>query len=370
MQLKPREAEAFLASPDPAIRAVLLFGPDAGQARERADHLTRLVAGGLDDPFRVAPLRREALLESPARLHDEAAALSLIGGRRVLRLALTDVGKALATLLADYVAAPAPGDSLVLVEAGDLAREDALRQAFEAAANAVALPCYADEGEALARFARRTLGEQRVAAEDAAIDYLLQHVGGDRALVRAELDKLALYAGRDGRLALADVEALISDALEQDLQALAFAVADGALAAVDRDYQRCLRSGTSPVGVARAVLRHFQRLHGYAVQLEPGGDPQRLFERLRPKPFWKQLPALRRQLQAWSAGRLAEAMRRLDEAEAGCKQTDMPAAALVGQTLLTVALAGRGRPGRWAQPPPMPAQSRRKSSGHLEEPHH
>jgi DNA polymerase-3 subunit delta len=344
MQLKPREVEAFLAAPDPGVRAVLLYGSDSGLARERADRLTRIVAGSLDDPFRVAPLAREALLASPARLSDEAAALSLMGGRRVLRLGLTESAKGMAAILSEYLAAPAPGDSLLVVEAGDLARDDALRQAFETADNAVTLPCYADEGEALERLLRQILAERQVTVEDDAIAYFVQHVGGDRALVRAEVGKLALYAGRGGRLLLGDVEALIGDALEQDLQALAFAVADGLPADVDRGYQRCLRAGTSPIGVVRAVLRHFQRLHNYAAQLEPGGDPQRLFERLRPKPFWKHQPALRRHLRAWPAERLAEAMRRLDEAEAGSKQTDIPAAALVGQTLLALSLAAGGRP--------------------------
>ena len=36
MKIAPARLAAFLQRPDPAIRAVLLYGPDAGLVRERA----------------------------------------------------------------------------------------------------------------------------------------------------------------------------------------------------------------------------------------------------------------------------------------------------------------------------------------------
>ena len=41
MKIQPARIEAFLAKPDAAARAVLLYGPDAGLVRERADKLAR-----------------------------------------------------------------------------------------------------------------------------------------------------------------------------------------------------------------------------------------------------------------------------------------------------------------------------------------
>ena len=61
---------------------VLLYGDDAGMIRDRAEALVRAVAGSLDDPFLVTELAREEI----RRLPDEAAGLSLIGGRRVVRV--------------------------------------------------------------------------------------------------------------------------------------------------------------------------------------------------------------------------------------------------------------------------------------------
>ncbi|MGC2522189.1 MAG: DNA polymerase III subunit delta, partial [Stellaceae bacterium] len=85
MKIAPSRVAAFLQRPDPEIRAVLLYGPDAGLVRERADAVARTVCTDLSDPFRVAMLNGAVLAADPARLADEAAQLSLVGGRRVVR---------------------------------------------------------------------------------------------------------------------------------------------------------------------------------------------------------------------------------------------------------------------------------------------
>ena len=54
MRLAPSRIAAFLQRPDPEIRAVLLYGPDEGLARERAEAVARSVCPDLKDPFRVA----------------------------------------------------------------------------------------------------------------------------------------------------------------------------------------------------------------------------------------------------------------------------------------------------------------------------
>src|SRR4051794_40119581 len=81
MKLEARRVLAFLRDPG-VCRVVLLHGEDAGLIRERAEALVRVVAGSLDDPFRVAELERDAWPQLPA----EAASLSLTGGRRVVRV--------------------------------------------------------------------------------------------------------------------------------------------------------------------------------------------------------------------------------------------------------------------------------------------
>ena len=96
MKLDARRVSVFLRDPR-ATRIVLLHGDDEGTVRYRADALTQAIVGQRDDPFRVAWLSRE---DHP-RLAEEATAIAMVGGRRVIRVrdasdALTGVVKQVA----------------------------------------------------------------------------------------------------------------------------------------------------------------------------------------------------------------------------------------------------------------------------------
>src|SRR5438270_3752709 len=159
MKLPAGRVAAFLRRPDPGIRAVLFYGPDAGLVRERADAVAGTVCPDLRDPFRVAELTAAALAADPARLADEAAQISMMGGRRVVRV--RDAGDALAPLCGRFLAgAPAPAnrqsDALIVIEAGDLPGRSALRRVFDEAPDAVAIGCYPDGARDLAAVIRES----------------------------------------------------------------------------------------------------------------------------------------------------------------------------------------------------------------------
>ena len=240
MRLPPSRIAAFLQRPDPEIRAVLLYGPDEGLVRERAEAVARSVCPDLKDPFRVADLTAAVLAADPARLADEAAQLSLTGGRRVVRV--RGAGDALAKLFAGFLEST-PGEALVVVEAGELPSRSALRRAFEAARSAVAIGCYPDTPRELAAVIRETLAAHRVSASRDAGQFLVEHLGGDRLLTRSELEKLALYAGEGGRVELEDARLSVSDTAALELDDAVMAAAEGDAVRVERVLGRVLQAG-------------------------------------------------------------------------------------------------------------------------------
>ncbi|MDH5558353.1 MAG: DNA polymerase III subunit delta, partial [Alphaproteobacteria bacterium] len=80
MKLQANQVDAFIRQPNPAVRAILVFGPDDGLARERAAALLKGAIDDPDDPFLVAHLTGAVIAADPARLLDEAAAIPLTGG--------------------------------------------------------------------------------------------------------------------------------------------------------------------------------------------------------------------------------------------------------------------------------------------------
>src|SRR5690242_787264 len=235
MKLPAARVEAFLRRPDPGIRAILLYGPDSGLVRERADAAARTICPELRDPFRVADLTAAAIIADPARLNDEAAQISLMAGQRVVRV--RDAGDSLAQILGRFLADP-PGDALTVIEAGDLPGRSSLRRVFDDAPAGAAIACYPDSARDLAGVIRDSLAAHRITASRDAIDFLVQHLGNDRLVTRSELDKLSLYAGDGGRVELDDARAAIDDAAALALDDVILAAAEGDAVALDRALAR------------------------------------------------------------------------------------------------------------------------------------
>src|SRR5689334_16362183 len=90
MEIRPGQPESFprgfAKESDPAVRAVLPFGTDDGLVAERGKALALSICPDLADPFHVVDITGDALKQDPARLADEFQSMSLMGGRRVVRV--------------------------------------------------------------------------------------------------------------------------------------------------------------------------------------------------------------------------------------------------------------------------------------------
>lgn len=344
VKIAPRQTDSFLARPDPAIRAVVIYGPDQGLVRERADRVVRAVAGDLQDPFRVVELSVSSVVGDPASLVDEAMALSLIGGRRAIRL--REAGDTVAPAVALLLAAPKDGDSLVVIEAGDLDKRSRLRSQAENEAKAAAIPCYVEDEAALGRVVVDLLGEQGLKVERDAAELLAQCLVGDRMIARNEIAKLALYKSgpdSDRKVTLEDVRLMVGDSASLELDEPIWAACDGDFASLDRALGRLEADGTSPVAVLRAAQRHIQRLHLAVGQARDGGA-ERAVDQMKPPVFFKFRPRFLAQVRGWRESALAIALDRLTEAEIACKRTGAADRIVAARALYQIAgLAGRSR---------------------------
>ncbi|MDO9306698.1 MAG: DNA polymerase III subunit delta, partial [Mesorhizobium sp.] len=83
-QKKAHEVEAWIARPDPAVRVVLIYGPDRGLVSERAAAFAMRTGLPLDDAFAVIRYDASDLEQDPGRLIDEARMVSMFGGERLI----------------------------------------------------------------------------------------------------------------------------------------------------------------------------------------------------------------------------------------------------------------------------------------------
>ncbi len=339
MKYSPAQLQKFVQQPDAKLRAVLIFGSDEGLVRERAKAVAEAIVEDLNDPFRTVSLTQPELQDDPARLADEAAAMAMTGGQRLIQV--TSVTDRLGKLFTEFLADP-PGDGFVLVTAGDLTAKGSLRKAFEGADCAAAVACASDSDETLDSLIGQVLGAAELTIDDDARLFLRNNLGGDRMVSRQELEKLAIYKlGDEPRVTLDDVRVCIGDSSAEVFDAAGRAATVGDMAGLFRALDKARDAGESPIGMLRLTVRRLQRLHLVASLAERGTPLDAAFKALKPPAWRAEQSELRQLLSRWTPGRLAAALEILLEAETQCKTTGMPDQAIAARAMLRLAGAAR-----------------------------
>ncbi len=320
--------------------AALIYGPDQGLVRERAERLIKTVVPDLRDPFLIADLDDSLLASDPARLFDEAAAISMLGGRRVVRV--RGAGNGLAKLFERFLDEPA-GDALVVVEGGDLAKSAALPKVFLGADNAVAIACYGDSARDLPDVVRDALRAEGFSIAPDALADAASRLGSDRGVTRRELEKLALYAKGSKQITLEDVRAVLGDEAEVRSEEALDAAGQGDLKKLDLALERLWVAGTSPVAVVRMALSHFQRLAFAKSEMERGETLDGAIKKLRPPIHFMRQTAFKVQANQWDLPRLLEACELLLETEALTKTTAIPAETVTARAFFNIAAMARAK---------------------------
>ena len=299
---------------------------------ERAGELTRLVAGSLDDPFRVATLPPE----QHAQVAAEVDARALTGGRRVVRV--RECGERLLPVLAKLRLGDADGALLVLM-AGPLTGRSKLRGWAEGAGTVGAVACNADDARSRRGFVQETLSGAGLRAERDTTELLLDRLPPGRRAIAAEVEKLALLSP-SGAVAWDDARAL----LDAGVGATVHTAIDAALAGdgpgASAAWEHAMEAGASGVGLIRILGSELNRLAAVRADADSGTPAQAALERQR---IYPRDPRFRQWATAaarWAQGDVLRALSLAQEAETACKATGSDERLVVGVLLARLA---RGR---------------------------
>jgi DNA polymerase-3 subunit delta len=338
--LKTSDAESFLARPDPARPIVLIYGPDAGLVRERAEALIRISVDNPADVFSLIRIDGDELSGNPYRLVEEANTMPMFGGRRAIWVKAGS--RNIASAVEAVINAPSP-DCRVVIEAGELRKTSPLRALCEKAKNVAVIACYADEARDVARIVDEELKTAGLTIAPDARAALMPFLGGDRQATRGELRKLALYVhGRD-QVTVEDVLAVVADASAVALDNVLDAAFSGKPAEVEAHYAKARGEGAAPGAIISAALRHLSNLHRMRMTIEDGQSLTGAIEGARPPIHFKRKPVIEAALRAWTAARLLDAMQSLADALLQTRQQSNLADTIAQRTLMTLAAAARKR---------------------------
>lgn len=343
MKLSYRDVDAQVRKLSPQYLAVLVYGPDEGLVRERATKIAKQIVEDLQDPFLVANINPDTLKSEPGILADEAAAISMMGGRRVIRVegAAENATKAAASYLENPI-----GDGLIVVSAGNLRPTSGLRKLFEKSKNAATIACYEDNQASLDTLIHEVMRENGLSIDSDAGSFLQMNLGSDRLVSRSELNKLSIYMGLEGAresdmVTLDDVSACVGDSGALTIDTITNATISGDLRRLDNTLFKAFNRGENAITVLRSLIRKIQRLHLARGYMDQGFSADQAMGKLIPKVFAMETRQFKMDLVKWTTGRLANAMTITTSAEQDCKTTGMPVEAICARACLRIANAAK-----------------------------
>ena len=329
--LRGKEIDAFLARPDSSRPIILLYGPDAGLVRERADALLASAVDDPNDPFSLVRLDGDELSAEPSRLVDEAMTVPLFGGSRSFASGV------------DTLADTPLKDCRVVIEAGELRPESPLRKACERAKTAVAIGCYPDGERDLAKLIEDELRISNLRIAPDARAALMALLGGDRQASRNELKKLALYAHGEGEVTLDDVMAVVADASELKIDPIVDGAFAGNSAAVETEFAKAMIAGTYPGMIISAAQRQAAWLHKSALAVAEGTPVSTLLDSGFPRLHFSRKGNVEIALRNFNAARLVTIIDQLATAALDMRKQPALSAVIAQRALLSIAANAKRR---------------------------
>lgn len=322
--------------PNPDCRFFLFHGPDEGQSRALAMRLAETL-GAAKHVVNAAALKGD-----PAALVDEAGAMSLFGGKRIIWIepASKDIEEGVAALLEGPVT-----ESPVVAIAATLTKASSLLKLAEASPLAVAYASYAPEGQDAERMVI-DLGRRfglKISPPLAA--RLADCSANDQAIVARELEKLALFVDASPQmpkeLDASAIDLVGADSSEGDFQRLADLALGGEIDELAEELTRLPSGGGEGIPVVRSLQRRLLMLAPMRARVERGERVDAVLTSAGRALFWKEKSKVQRMLSSWSAANIAIMAQRVSDLERSLIFSAAPERESLGEELLAIARKAR-----------------------------
>jgi len=316
---------------------VLVYGPDEGLVRTRIRAISKAALAADADALSLLEIDADTINHDPPRLLDEANAISMFGGRRVI--VVRQAGKLNKTAWLPLLETP-PLDSIVLFQADDLAKTSPLRSTFETHRHAYAIACYPPEAGELQALIDARCRDAGLSITPPARLYLSEMLGADFALSDSEIDKLLLYC--KGKLAIDvdDIDAILTDTSENSGYEPIDLAFDGQLEQIEGVALKSFREGINPSGMIVLALNHAFLLRRLCNARQTGQFDTIIRQQ---GIFFRRLDRVRTQSNRWDIPQINKAIDALATAQEQARRAPALEETVTIRALWSIALGARRR---------------------------
>ena len=335
MRILARQINAFLENPPNDLAAILFHGTDFGLISERAKGFASKFNNDLDDVFSVTRLTGDMVVKEPGLIADSSAAIPAFGNRRLVLVK----GRGTQLLAACKLALNSPfKDTMIVVEASDTNTKHAIVKFFETGKFTASIGCYADSVSDIRALATGIFTIDGIKASRGALDIIAHRLGGDHALSRQEIEKLALMVGPGGTLEADDVSIALGDSANLAIDNIADALASGAVGLLQQSLQKAWREDANAIMIVRGCQSYFRQLGLAGHAIVGGQTAQDAIRSLKPPPHFKLQDRLQVHLRRWRPQLAMDVVNRLQDIELQLKSSRLSDKIYTAQSFLGLCL--------------------------------
>ena len=324
--------------PDPKVRFYLFHGADEAQSTALGERLASALKATKHN------VAATALRSDPALLADEAGAIDMFGGAKVIWIQPS--GEEVLSSVEALLDAPA-SESPVVAIAGRLTKASKLLKLADEHPLALSHVSYELDARDAERLVMEMARAEGLRPQPGVASRIAESCSNDRRMIGQELQKLALYLDASPN-SPKDLDRQALDAVGADAGGDFLALADLALSgdarALGAELARLDGGGREAIPVIRSLQRRLQMLAPIRARIDSGERPQAVMTSLGKSLFWKDKPLVEKLIAAWDSAGLARVAERTGALERQLMRGDSPPPAeALGEELIAIARQARRR---------------------------
>lgn len=328
MKVKSFQIKSLSAQLHQGFDAVVLYGTDEGEINYTLTQLKQELNKDSDNFF---ILTKEALKKTPFLATDEANTASLISERRFLFVP-EDASFSVSALT--HFLENKQTDALLIVQAGNLTKSNALRIEAEKNPCVLAVACYQPSLQDIQKTILGFFSQHHKKISTVVLDELCQKIPFNQQIIETELEKLLLYLGDQTEVTQKAVQDCLNNGAEASLDELCIHLADGKTDLVQRDIALFLESGEPETTLLWAVRAYFEKL--LLIVSDRSGPIEQVVEKnLRAAQFALKKPLVR-QASFWKPTTILSVVNKLSQLEQRTRTTGLPKETVLAQAFLSL----------------------------------
>jgi DNA polymerase-3 subunit delta len=316
MKWTTKQLDGFLKQPQTtAPPFVVVYGEDAGLAKDYATKIAEHVCADMNDPFLVDRFRVEDVVDNPQCLLEAIQTISLGAGHKLVYLqgvskdlhinAKNTINKAIQDVLNGLTEAT----TFVFAASGYDAKL-ALIKSIEKHKDAIAVRCYQDTDYSLQPLLQKKFSAENKTIQPDAMAFLINNLGNDRAVTLSEIEKILLYTLNENQITLQNCLDCLSAAPSVNAFKLCDAIGLRQKENVLNYLHFLKEEGQDSSMILAMVIRHMRRLMQVQQMQGQGSSLDQAMMSLKPPVFYGK-QEFSAQVRGYPAKRLESALQKL-----------------------------------------------------------